>query len=177
MSTFENLKKSNDNLSRLLSEVDKINTPKNDSNNSSQDDRFWRPELDKSGNGYAVIRFLPESEGEELPWVRIWNHGFQGPTGKWYIENSLTTLNQKDPVSEYNSVLWNSGTEANKEIARKRKRNTIHGNSQTTGFSAIRSVDRPKPTNTRAPIDRALKISLEAPAQIITIAEAKVPII
>ena len=95
MSTFENLKKSNDNLSRLLSEVDKINTPKNDSNNSSQDDRFWRPELDKSGNGYAVIRFLPESEGEELPWVRIWNHGFQGPTGKWYIENSLTTLNQK----------------------------------------------------------------------------------
>ena len=85
MSTFENLKKSNDNLSRLLSEVDKINTPKNDSNNSSQDDRFWRPELDKSGNGYAVIRFLPESEGEELPWVRIWNHGFQGPTGKWYI--------------------------------------------------------------------------------------------
>ena len=122
MSTFENLKKSNDNLSRLLSEVDKINTPKNDSNNSSQDDRFWRPELDKSGNGYAVIRFLPESEGEELPWVRIWNHGFQGPTGKWYIENSLTTLNQKDPVSEYNSVLWNSGTEANKEIARKQKR-------------------------------------------------------
>ena len=116
MSTFENLKKSNDNLSRLLSEVDKINTPKNDSNNSSQDDRFWRPELDKSGNGYAVIRFLPESEGEELPWVRIWNHGFQGPTGKWYIENSLTTLNQKDPVSEYNSVLCNSGTEANKEI-------------------------------------------------------------
>jgi hypothetical protein len=121
MSTFAQLKKSNDNLSRLLTEVDKVNTPQK-SNNSNQDERFWRPELDKSGNGYAVIRFLPESEGEELPWVRIFNHGFQGPTGKWYIENSLTTLNQKDPVAEHNSVLWNSGTEANKDIARKQKR-------------------------------------------------------
>ena len=121
MSTFAQLKKSNDNLSRLLTEVDKVNQPQQ-SSNSNNDDRFWRPELDKSGNGYAVIRFLPESEGEELPWVRIFNHGFQGPTGKWYIENSLTTLNQKDPVAEHNSVLWNSGTEANKEIARKQKR-------------------------------------------------------
>jgi|TARA_R110000822_G_scaffold63911_15_gene157181 hypothetical protein len=121
MSTFAQLKKSNDNLSRLLTEVDKVNTPQK-SNNSNADERFWRPELDKSGNGYAVIRFLPEAEGEELPWVRIFNHGFQGPTGKWYIENSLTTLNQKDPVAEHNSVLWNSGTEANKDIARKQKR-------------------------------------------------------
>lgn len=121
MTNFAQLKKSNDNLSRLLSEVDKVNQPQQ-SSNSNNDDRFWRPELDKSGNGYAVIRFLPESEGEELPWVRIFNHGFQGPTGKWYIENSLTTLNQKDPVAEYNSILWNSGTEANKDIARKQKR-------------------------------------------------------
>ena len=121
MTNFAQLKKSNDNLSRLLNEVEKVNTPQQ-SNNSNNDDRFWRPELDKSGNGFAVIRFLPESEGEELPWVRIFNHGFQGPTGKWYIENSLTTLNEKDPVAEYNSVLWNSGTEANKDIARKQKR-------------------------------------------------------
>ena len=121
MTNFAQLKKSNDNLSRLLSEVDKVNQPQQ-SNNSNNDDRFWRPELDKSGNGFAVIRFLPESEGEELPWVRVFNHGFQGPTGKWYIENSLTTLNQKDPVAEYNSILWNSGTEANKDIARKQKR-------------------------------------------------------
>jgi len=77
--------------------------------------------LDKSGNGYAVIRFLPAPEGEDLPWARIWNHGFQGPGG-WYIENSLTTLGQKDPVSEHNSTLWNSGIEANKEVARKQKR-------------------------------------------------------
>ena len=121
MTNFAQLKKSNDNLSRLLSEVDKVNQPQQ-SSNSNNDDRFWRPELDKSGNGFAVIRFLPESEGEELPWVRVFNHGFQGPTGKWYIENSLTTLNQKDPVAEYNSILWNSGTEANKDIARKQKR-------------------------------------------------------
>jgi len=88
------------------------------------DDRFWSPEVDASGNGYAVIRFLdtPAVDGEDgLPWVQIWNHGFQGPGG-WYIENSLTTLGKNDPVSEYNSVLWNSGIEANKEIARKQKR-------------------------------------------------------
>jgi hypothetical protein len=121
MTNFAQLKKSNDNLSRLLSQVEKVNSPQQ-SNNSNQDDRFWRPELDKSGNGYAVIRFLPEAEGNELPWIRVFNHGFQGPTGKWYIENSLTTLNQKDPVAEYNSILWNSGTEANKDIARKQKR-------------------------------------------------------
>ena len=89
-----------------------------------QDDRFWVPEVDKSGNGYAVIRFLdtPAADGEDgLPWVQVWSHGFQGPGG-WYIENSLTTLGQKDPVSEYNTQLWNSGIEANKEIARKQKR-------------------------------------------------------
>ena len=90
----------------------------------SADDRFWQPEVDAAGNGYAVIRFLdtPAVDGEDgLPWVQIWNHGFQGPGG-WYIENSLTTLGKTDPVSEYNTVLWNSGIEANKEIARKQKR-------------------------------------------------------
>ena len=95
MSTFAQLKKSNDNLSRLLTEVDKVNQPQQ-SSNSNNDDRFWRPELDKSGNGYAVIRFLPESEGEELPWVRIFNHGFQGPTGKWYICLLYTSPSPRD---------------------------------------------------------------------------------
>ena len=91
---------------------------------SSADERFWQPEVDASGNGYAVIRFLdtPAVDGEDgLPWVQIWSHGFQGPGG-WYIENSLTTLGKTDPVSEYNTVLWNSGIEANKELARKQKR-------------------------------------------------------
>jgi hypothetical protein len=88
------------------------------------DERFWQPEVDAAGNGYAVVRFLdtPAVDGEDgLPWVQIWSHGFQGPGG-WYIENSLTTLGKTDPVSEYNTVLWNSGIEANKEIARKQKR-------------------------------------------------------
>jgi hypothetical protein len=88
------------------------------------DERFWQPEVDAAGNGYAVIRFLdtPAVDGEDgLPWVQIWSHGFQGPGG-WYIENSLTTLGKTDPVSEHNTVLWNSGIEANKEIARKQKR-------------------------------------------------------
>ena len=83
---------------------------------------MWKPELDKSGNGYAVIRFLPAVEGEDMPWAKVWNHAFQGPTGQWYIENSLTTIGQKDPVSEMNSAYWNTGIESDKEIARKQKR-------------------------------------------------------
>ena len=85
------------------------------------DDRFWSPTVDKAGNGYAVIRFLPSPPNEDVPFVRVFDHGFQGPGG-WYIENSLTTLGKTDPVSEHNSKLWNSGIEANKEIARKQKR-------------------------------------------------------
>ena len=84
-------------------------------------DSLWKPEVDKSGNGYAVIRFLPAPEGEDIPWVKMYSHAFQGPGG-WYMENSLTTLGSKDPVSEHNSQLWNSGSDANKEIARKQKR-------------------------------------------------------
>ena len=117
---FAALKKSRSNsLSKLVQETTKINTP---SEGSSADDRFWQPTVDKAGNGYAVIRFLPEPKGEELPWVRLFNHGFQGPGGAWYIENSLTTFGEKDPVSEYNSSLWNNGTDAGKEQARKQKR-------------------------------------------------------
>jgi hypothetical protein len=116
---FAALKKSRSNsLSKLVSETTKINTP---AEGSSDDDRFWKPTVDKAGNGYAVIRFLPEPKGEDLPWVRLFNHGFQGPGG-WYIENSLTTFNEKDPVSEYNSMLWNNGTDAGKDQARKQKR-------------------------------------------------------
>ena len=88
---------------------------------SNADDSYWKPDVDKAGNGYAVIRFLPAPEGEDMPFVRLWNHGFQG-VGGWYIENSLTTLGQDDPVSEHNSELWNSGVEANKDIVRKQKR-------------------------------------------------------
>ncbi len=118
--SFSDMKqRSKTNLASLIKETEKISNPK--TGFSDTDDRFWRPELDKSGNGYAIVRFLPAPEGEDLPWARIWNHGFQGPGG-WYIENSLTTLGQKDPVSEHNSQLWNSGIEANKEIARKQKR-------------------------------------------------------
>ena len=118
MSFADMKKRSKTDLSSLIKETEKISNP---NSFGDRDEGYWRPELDKSGNGYAVIRFLPAPEGEELPWARIWNHGFQG-RGGWYIENSLTTLGQKDPVSEYNSQLWNSGIEANKEIARKQKR-------------------------------------------------------
>ena len=85
------------------------------------DDRYWKPEVDKAGNGHAIIRFLSAPEGEDVPFVRIWDHGFQGPGG-WFIERSLTTLGQNDPVSEYNTTLWNSGVESNKDQARKQKR-------------------------------------------------------
>ena len=85
------------------------------------DERLWKPSLDKSGNGYAVIRFLPAPEGEDVPWAKVYSHAFQG-TGGWYIENSLTTVGQKDPVSEHNRNLWNSGNEADKDVVRKQKR-------------------------------------------------------
>ena len=86
-----------------------------------KDDRFWRPEQDKSGNGFAIIRFLPPVDGEDVPWVKMYNHAFQGPGG-WYIENSLTSIGQKDPVGELNNQLWNSGLESDKDLARIRKR-------------------------------------------------------
>ena len=113
------LKRSRSNLDALTKELSGVSS--NNNQKSYVDDRFWKPELDKTGNGYAVLRFLPAVKDEDLPWVKMWSHAFQGPGG-WYIENSLTTMNQKDPVSEENSRLWNSGIEADKDIARKRKR-------------------------------------------------------
>jgi len=119
MSSFSDLKKQSSLgslTSKLVKEVEKMNSV-----SSSVDDRLWKPELDKTGNGFAVIRFLPAPEGEDLPWAKIYSHAFQG-SGGWYIENSLTTLNQKDPVSEYNRELWNSGSDKDKETVRKQKR-------------------------------------------------------
>jgi hypothetical protein len=101
---------------KLVKEVEKMSTT-----SGGADERLWKPEMDKTGNGFAVIRFLPAPEGEELPWAKLYTHAFQGPGG-WYIENSLTTLGQKDPVSEYNRELWNSGHDADKETVRKQKR-------------------------------------------------------
>ena len=101
---------------KLVKQVEKMNNT-----GSTGDDRLWKLDVDKSGNGYAVIRFLPAPNGEDLPFVKLYSHAFQGPGG-WYIENSLTTLNQKDPVSEENTRLWNTGVDSDKEIARKRKR-------------------------------------------------------
>ena len=101
---------------KLVKEVEKTNK-----GGGASDDRLWKPEVDKAGNGYAVIRFLPAPEGEDLPWAKMYSHAFQGPGG-WYIENSLTTNGGKDPVSELNSSLWNSGIDSDKETARKQKR-------------------------------------------------------
>ena len=117
--SFANLKKKSRAGSlteKLIKSVEKLNDK-----NSNVDERIWKPVVDKSGNGYAIIRFLPEPEGCELPWARVYTHAFQG-SGGWYIENSLTTLGNNDPVSEHNTQLWNSGSDANKEIARKQKR-------------------------------------------------------
>ncbi|HIE49092.1 MAG TPA: single-stranded DNA-binding protein, partial [Gammaproteobacteria bacterium] len=111
--------KKQSNISSLIDEYNKQTTPQD--TKSFDDDRFWKPELDKSGNGYAVIRFLPAPEGEDVPWQRMFTHSFQGPGG-WYIENSLTTINKNDPVGEVNRRLWNTGSEADKETARRQKR-------------------------------------------------------
>ena len=102
--------------SKLVKEIEKTSTTR-----GGADERLWKPELDKSGNGYAVIRFLPAPDGEDLPWAKVYSHAFQGPGG-WYIENSLTTIGGKDPVSEYNRDLWNSGNDADKDVVRRQKR-------------------------------------------------------
>jgi len=137
MSDFSQFKRNRNSLEKLTKAIQDTTQPAE--SGSKEDTRFWQPEVDKAGNGMAIIRFLPgpSVDGDDgLPWVRVFNHGFQGPGG-WYIENSLTTLGQKDPVSEYNSTLWNSGIEANKEIARKQKR-------RLTYISNILVVSDPK---------------------------------
>lgn len=101
---------------KLVKEVEKMNKT-----SSMGDDRFWKIERDKSGNGYAVIRFLPSPQGEDDPYVQVWSHAFQGPGG-WYIENSLTTLGGKDPLGELNTQLWATGNKSDQEVVRQRKR-------------------------------------------------------
>jgi hypothetical protein len=120
--SFANLKRNRDSLDKLTKAIE--STTQTAEAGSKDDTRFWTPTVDKSGNGMAVIRFLPAPgvDGEDgLPWVRLFDHGFQGPGG-WYIDKCLTTLNEKCPVCEHNNTLWNSGVEANKDVARKQKR-------------------------------------------------------
>ena len=117
MASFKEMKKNRmSNLQNLSKQVEKLAEKP-----SYEDDRIWKLERDKTGNGYAVIRFLPAAVNEDVPWVRIWTHGFKGPGG-WYIENSLTTLGKDDPVSKANTALWNSGIDSDKNIARERRR-------------------------------------------------------
>tara|TARA_X000000950_G_scaffold155683_2_gene190815 strand:+ start:809 stop:1714 length:906 start_codon:yes stop_codon:yes gene_type:complete len=120
--SFQNLKSSRgSSIDKLVKAAEAVSTPKTETT-SYEDNRIWKPTRDKAGNGYAVIRFLPAKEGEDLPWVRYWDHGFKGPNGQWYIENSLTSIGQPDPVSESNTILWNSGRDEDKALARERKR-------------------------------------------------------
>lgn len=120
--SFANLKRNRDSLEKLTKAIE--TTTQTAEAGSKEDTRFWQPTVDKSGNGMATIRFLPAPgvDGEDgLPWVRRFDHGFQGPGG-WFIDNCLTTVGEKCPVCEHNSTLWNSGIEANKDIVRKQKR-------------------------------------------------------
>ena len=119
--SFANLKSKSMDISKLVSAATEA-AGQTTNTNKYQDDRKWKPTVDEQGNGYAVIRFLPPADGQDLPWVRYWDHAFKGPTGQWYIERSLTTLGQNDPVGELNSRLWNSGIEEDKETARRQKR-------------------------------------------------------
>ena len=118
--SFANLKRNRNSISDLVSAASVGDAPTE--KKSYVDERQWKPTVDKAGNGYAVLRFLPAAAGNELPWVRYWDHGFKGPTGQWYIEKSLTSIGQQDPVGELNSRLWNSGVESDKETARAQKR-------------------------------------------------------
>jgi|SRR6056300_215639 len=119
--SFENLKRNREQISKLIQAAEQAGGGSTEQK-SYADDRLWKPTVDKAGNGYAVLRFLPAAAGQDLPWVRYWDHGFKGPTGQWYIESSLTSIGQPDPVGELNSRLWNSGIDADKEKARSQKR-------------------------------------------------------
>ena len=118
--SFAKLKRNKSNISKLIQAAESAGG--GNEKKSYGDDRLWKPSVDKAGNGFAILRFLPAAEGAELPWVRYWDHGFKGPTGQWYIEKSLTSIGQQDPVSEHNSELWNTGIEANKDTVRRQKR-------------------------------------------------------
>jgi hypothetical protein len=119
--SFATLKNNRTDLSKLVAQAQE--TSGTTTKKFSDDTRFWMPTRDKAGNGYAVIRFLPGDADAATPWVRYWDHAFKGPTGQWYIEKSLTSIGQQDPLSELNSKMWNSGVEADKTIVRQRKRN------------------------------------------------------
>jgi hypothetical protein len=119
--SFSNLKRNRTDLSSLVQKATESNG--STQGGSNKDDRFWYPQRDKAGNGYAVVRFLPGMAEASTPWVRYWDHAFKGPTGQWYIEKSLTSIGIQDPIAELNSKMWNSGIEADKAIVRARKRN------------------------------------------------------
>lgn len=143
MVNFNTLKKSSGSIDRLSKEIEKLSTPTLE---KQKDERFWYPEVDKAGNGAAIIRFLPAPavDGDDaLPWVRIFTHGFKGPSGKWYIENSLTTLGQKDPVSEYNTILWNS-TSDDQSPARKQAREQKRKLTYISNIMVLSDPKRPE---------------------------------
>ena len=120
MSSFASLKKQSSNgLDKLTKAVEALNTDKGE-----KQDNYWKPEVDKAGNGMATIRFLPSSpqDGDDsLPWVKTYSHGFQGPGG-WLIDNCLTTKGEQCPICEHNSALWNTNIPENQEKVRKQKR-------------------------------------------------------
>ena len=137
MSSFANLKRGSGNLDKLTKAIEQLSS--SSEGGKSDKDNYWKPEVDKAGNGMAVIRFLPAPsiDGDDaLPWVRYFDHGFKGPSGKWYIENSLTTIGQKDPVSEYNSSLWNASNDDaswQRKQARDQKRRIAERGGQYSG--------------------------------------------
>lgn len=118
ISTLRKMRGADKDFAKIADAFEKIANP----SSGYKDDRFWKPEVDKAGNASATIRFLDKTEGDELPWVKVFSHAFQGPTGKWYIENSLTTIGEQDFIGEENSRLYNSGIKEYREIAVKRKR-------------------------------------------------------
>jgi hypothetical protein len=161
---------------KLVKEVEKMNT-----SSGSNDERLWKLDVDKSGNGYAVIRFLPSPEGEDLPFVKVYSHAFQG-SGGWLIDNCLTTINQKCPVCEHNSGLWNNGTDAGKEVARKQKRKLTYVSNiyvvkipqtpKTKVKSSCSSMVKRSLINSLKRCNPSLKMRL----QLIRLTSGKVPI-
>lgn len=121
------------NLQKVKEALDKMNK----GGDSYKDGRMWTPTQDDAGNALAVIRFLPSLKADQLPWVKVYTHGFQGSTGRWYIEKCLTTIGADDPVCNYTRKLWNRGDDEGKELARKYKRKLSY-------YSNVLVVNDPK---------------------------------
>ena len=142
MVDFASLKKNRSkSFDALNAELSKVSSGKGNFKDPDED-KYWKPTRDAAGNAFAIVRFLPAPPDEDLPFVVLYDHGFKGPNGQWYIENSRTTIGEPDPVSEYNSELWNVSADDNSPT-RKQARDQKRRKHYIAGIQVIKDSGNP----------------------------------